>query len=167
MRNWAFQLLEQYYPSMREQGASVMTEATDKDIESGVNLQNLLSLTHGSPTFYRLLEEAAKLHNRKSHDYASNENPYGNYEFAGQVATMFSYSPSDAGFIGRLAEKIYRIKNLEGSGKAAKNEDIEETENDIFVITALWISNRRDRRKLSAEANDAKGVRDTPSGPGR
>lgn len=102
---------------------------------------------HGSPTFYSLLEEMANTHNAKSHDYASNQNPYGNYHFAGQVSALFAHSPEDAGFVGRIAEKIYRLANLEGSGKIAKNESIADTEKDICVITCLWMADRRDRRR--------------------
>ncbi len=104
---------------------------------------------HGSPTFYALLEEIADTHDAKSHDYASAKNPSGNYHFAGQMATMFAHSPMDAGFVGRLAEKIYRLANLEGSGKTPKNESIADTERDIAVITALWMADRRDRRSKS------------------
>jgi hypothetical protein len=85
-------------------------------------------------------------HDKKSHDYASNDNPYGNYHFAGQVSSMFAHSPQDAGFAGRLAEKIYRLANLESSGKSAKNESVDDTEIDIAVITALWMADRMDRR---------------------
>lgn len=102
---------------------------------------------HGSPTFYALLEEMADTHNAKSHDYASNSNPSGNYHFAGEMATMFKHSSHDAGFVGRLAEKIYRLANLESSGKTPKNESIADTERDIAVITALWMADRRDRRR--------------------
>lgn len=109
-------------------------------------------MRNGNPKFYELLEEMANTHDKKSHDYASNENPSGNYHFAGQVANMFSHSPQDAGFVGRLAEKLYRIANLEGAGKAAKNESVEDTERDICVIAALWIADRRQRReKAKAE----------------
>jgi hypothetical protein len=101
---------------------------------------------HGSPTFYSLLEEMASTHNAKSHDYASNQNPSGNYHFAGEMATMFKHSSQDAGFVGRLAEKIYRLANLEGSGKTPANESIADTERDIAVITCLWMADRRDRR---------------------
>lgn len=101
---------------------------------------------HGSPTFYALLEEMADTHDKKSHDYTSDKNPYGNYHFAGMVANLFAHSSQDAGFVGRIAEKIYRLSNLEGSGKQAKNESIEDTERDIVVITALWMADRRDRR---------------------
>lgn len=101
---------------------------------------------NGSPTFYALLEEMANTHDAKSHDYASNQNPSGNYHFAGKVAALFNHSPDDAGFVGRIAEKIYRLANLEGSGKIAKNESVIDTEKDICVITALWMADRRDRR---------------------
>jgi len=104
---------------------------------------------HGSPTFYSLLEEMADTHDAKSHDYASDKNPSGNYHFAGQMATMFAHSSQDAGFVGRLAEKIYRLANLESSGKNPKNESIADTEKDIAVITALWMADRRDRRSKS------------------
>lgn len=102
---------------------------------------------NGSPTFYALLADMANLHDRKSHDYANNTDPSGNYRFAGTIANMFSYSPLDAGFAGRLAEKIYRLSVLEGSGKEPKNESIDDTEQDIAVITVLWMASRRDERK--------------------
>ena len=101
---------------------------------------------HGSPAFYQLLEEAAVLHDTKSHDYASDDNPYGNYHFAGVLAGMFAHSPEDAGFIGRLGEKIYRLANLEKSGKTPKNESVFDTELDIVTIVTLWMADRRDRR---------------------
>lgn len=116
---------------------------------------------NGNPLFYKLLEEMAETHHKKSHDYASNLNPSGNYHFAGQVAVMFGHSPEDAGFVGRLAEKIYRISNLEGEGKTAKNESIEDTERDIAVITLLWLTDRRQRR----EANRLMQQLNTPNRP--
>lgn len=88
----------------------------------------------------------AKTHDTKSHDYASNDNPSGNYHFAGRLALLFAHSEQDAGFIGRLGEKFYRLANLEASQKIAKAESIEDTERDIATITTLWMSDRRDRR---------------------
>ncbi len=109
---------------------------------------------HGSPTFYALLQEMAETHDKKSHDYASDSNPSGNYHFAGEMAVMFSHSPQDAGFVGRLAEKLYRIKNLESSGRLGITESIEDTERDIATITALWIADRRDRRNRMRQAQE-------------
>lgn len=101
---------------------------------------------HGSPTFYELLDRMREVHDRKSHDYASNDDPCGNYHFAGLVALLFAHSPEDAGFAGRVAEKIYRLANLEKDGKTPLNESIEDTEIDIAVIIALWMSDRKNRR---------------------
>lgn len=100
---------------------------------------------NGSPTFYKLLETMAELHDRKSHDYASDDNPSGNYHFAGMLSKLF-VNPDDAGFIGRIGEKLYRLANLENNGKIAKNETIQDTELDVCVIIALWMADRRDRR---------------------
>lgn len=100
----------------------------------------------GMREFYELLESMADTHHKKSHDYASNDNPSGNYHFAGMLAGMFAHSPQDAGFIGRIGEKIYRLANLEKGEKTPRNESVADTEVDIAVITALWMADRRKRR---------------------
>lgn len=102
---------------------------------------------NGMPEFYNLLERMADTHDKKSHDYASNRNPAGNYHFAGEIALLFSHSSQDAGFAGRIAEKLYRLANLEGTGKTPNNESIEDTEIDIVTITALWMADRKRRRE--------------------
>ena len=96
--------------------------------------------------FEQLLRESKRLHERKSHDYASGENPYANYRFAGEIASLFNHSPHDAGFVSRIAEKIYRLSNLERDGKNPINESIEDTEMDIITITILWMASRQDAR---------------------
>lgn len=107
---------------------------------------------NGSPEFYRMLQEMADTHDRKSHDYANNQNPFGNYLFAGQVACLFSHSEQDAGFVGRLAEKIFRLANLEGGKKIALNESIEDTEKDICTIVVLWMACRRESRNKDKDS---------------
>lgn len=104
----------------------------------------------GSQEFYQLLSDAAMLHEKKSHDYASNDDPFGNYHFAGVLASLFSHSPEDMGFVGRIGEKLFRLANLESSGKLPKNESIEDTEMDLVVIMTLWMASRRHRRELKS-----------------
>lgn len=101
---------------------------------------------NGNPAFYEMLDDMARIHDKKSHDYASNSNPSGNYHFAGEVAALFAHSPQDAGFAGRIAEKVFRLANLEAGNKTPKNESVEDTELDIAVITLLWMADRRERR---------------------
>lgn len=112
---------------------------------------------HGSPLFYQLLQDMADIHDKKSHDYASNDNPYGNYHFAGQVSSLFAHSHKDAGFVGRIAEKMYRLANLESSYKIPSNESISDTENDICVITLLWMADRKQRRFDAGPKEQALG----------
>lgn len=131
---------------MLEWGMSkILTHVTPRDqcAETPIN---------GSPTFYELLKEMADTHNRKSHDYASNHNPFGNYEFAGLVSSLFSHSPNDAGFAGRLAEKMYRLSALEGGQKQPLNESIDDTERDIAVIATLWMASRKDKRMIISQS---------------
>lgn len=106
----------------------------------------------GSQVFYALLEEIAHTHEVKHHDYASDDDPSGNYHFAGNVAVLFAHSPDDMGFLGRLAEKIYRLANLTGSNKIPKNESVEDTEKDIATITVLWMADRRERKQKEADS---------------
>lgn len=98
-----------------------------------------------SMTFLNLLDAASALYAKKSHDYASEDSPYGNYHFAGMMSKLFQ-NADDAGFVGRMGEKLYRLANLENNGKAPLNETIEDTEIDLIVIMVLWISSRRDKR---------------------
>lgn len=100
---------------------------------------------NGSPTFYKLLEKMARTHDKKSHDYASNDNPSGNYHFAGAMSKLFD-NPDDAGFMGRIAEKIYRLANIENAHKSALNETVQDTEVDICTIVTLWMADRENRR---------------------
>ena len=105
---------------------------------------------NGSPYFYGMLDAMAVTHDTKSHDYASNSDPFGNYHFAGEMSKLFN-NPHDSGFIGRIAEKLYRLANIENSGKVVQNETIEDTETDIATITVLWMASRRVRRMRDAK----------------
>lgn len=124
------------------------TDITNDASTAGPDTEPMLNDRNGSPIFYNLLERMADTHDKKSHDYANNSDPFGNYHFAGLMSQLFT-NPDDAGFIGRLGEKIFRLANLENSGKSPINESVEDTELDICVIVTLWMADRRDRRNKS------------------
>lgn len=110
----------------------------------------------GSPEFHKLLEEMGNLHDEKSHDYASDSNPFGNYQFAGQLGQLFAHSASDLGFVTRIGEKLFRLANLESSGKSPKNESVADTERDLCVIMTLWMAARRSGREWNKVMNYAE-----------
>jgi hypothetical protein len=110
---------------------------------------------HGSPIFYELIQQMAQIHDKKSHDYASDNDPFANYKFAGMLSKLFN-NADDSGFIGRIGEKLYRLANLENSQKSPSNESIADTEVDICVIVALWVAMRRERRIIESRFNITK-----------
>lgn len=139
-------ILKDLYQNLRGDAPSADLRITDgmQDVLIG-DVKGIKHNMHGSPIFYALLDQMAEIHNRKSHDYANNENPFANYEFAGKLSQLF-HDSRDAGFIGRIGEKLYRLANLENTDKVPKNETVEDTENDLCVIMALWVASRRERR---------------------
>lgn len=144
--------LESYIGHLQVHRDWIEQQYSTPPIDNGIGIGRILPMEetsqnqqHGSSRFYALLQSMAELHSRKSHDYASNDSPYGNYHFAGKLSKLFN-NPDDAGFIGRLAEKLYRLANLENNGKIASNESIHDTELDICVIIALWMASRQDAR---------------------
>lgn len=104
---------------------------------------------NGLQSFYELLNKAADIHDKKSHDYANNSDPLGNYRFAGELSKLFT-DPTDAGLIGRLGEKLYRLSNLDKKQSEPMNESLEDTEVDMMVIIGLFVANRMERRKNNA-----------------
>jgi hypothetical protein len=139
-------------------GFAVTLEMTHSEL-----MPRTTPVRNGSPVFYAILEEMGKLHSRKSYDYASSENPYGNYEFAGQMSQLFDNS-KDAGFVGRIGEKLFRLANLENNGKYPNNESIQDTETDLCVIMTLWIASRRERRMREGQATAKQAIESFPNG---
>lgn len=149
-------------------------KAQDTSAQSGgqkfKNLgQTTSSVRYGSPEFYNLLGDMAAIHSRKSHDYASNSTPYANYEFAGKLSQLFK-NPDDAGFVGRIGEKLYRLANLEG--KITLNESVEDTEVDLCTIMVLWMASRREKRqkndgKYDNATSDKKQANAVEKAPGK
>ena len=92
-----------------------------------------------NPKFNSLLDEMRAIHERKNQDYASDQNPYSNFEFAGMIAAMFS-DPVDISFAGLIGVKVARLAELRGKGKQPQNESIDDTMLDLAVYAALWAS---------------------------
>lgn len=99
-----------------------------------------------NPAFNALLERMRVMHAKKNHDYAKDDNPYSNFEFAGQLGLMFAHTgrPADVAFAVLLGVKLARRAELTdlGNGKVAQNESVEDTEFDQAMYDALWASYR-------------------------
>lgn len=89
-----------------------------------------------SKTFIELIDKCKKIHNKKSYDYASNNNPHSNFEFASEFAHNFMSAP-DHTYATIIGIKIARLIELL-NGKEPKNESVEDTFIDLANYVLLW-----------------------------
>jgi hypothetical protein len=65
----------------------------------------------GSKEFHELLDRMREVHEKKSHDYATEDNPFSNFEYAAQIVKAFT-QPIDQVFAGIIGIKLARISEL-------------------------------------------------------
>lgn len=87
----------------------------------------------GSPVFYEILEIMAEVHHKKQHDYAQEDNPFSNFEFAARSTNV----DVDIVFRVMLGIKEARLVELLDSGKKPNNEAILDTLIDHAVYSVL------------------------------
>jgi hypothetical protein len=99
-----------------------------------------------NPEFTTLIEKVKATHESKSHDYASDNNVFSNFEYAAQVAGI----TVDQVFMTLIGVKLARLIELL-SGKTPKNESIDDTFLDLTCYSAIWGSYRTKLAKKEAE----------------
>lgn len=97
-------------------------------------------------TFDELMDGLKELHAKKNSDYASDDNPYSNFEFSAHLVSQFT-DPVDQVFAGIIGIKIARLGQLLGKGKTPKYESVDDTMRDLTNYCGIWTSMRRDRQK--------------------
>lgn len=76
-----------------------------------------------------------QMHEAKNNDYASDSNPFSNFEMAAHLAGC----PVDTVFRVLIGIKLARLHELL-KGKTPKNESIADSKLDLAVYSALWAS---------------------------
>lgn len=94
------------------------------------------------PQFLELLDQMRAIHIKKNRDYATVENPYANFEFAGILAMKFK-NPIDISFAALIGVKLSRLQVLLGGDRTPENESIDDTFLDLCTYCALWASSRK------------------------
>lgn len=79
-----------------------------------------------------------KIHDRKNADYASDDNPYSNFEYSALLSKRFK-DPVDKVFVVLISTKLARIAEL-SRRKKPKNESLDDSYRDVSVYSALWWS---------------------------
>jgi hypothetical protein len=113
-----------------------------------------------SPKFNRLLQEMQQLHSSKNADYASDGNPFSNFEEAAVFAEGFT--GVDAVFAVLIGIKAARLRELTRSGKQPNHESINDTRRDMAMYQTLWAAYRLpmsyDDSRLGRNAEIGVGV---------
>lgn len=90
-----------------------------------------------NPEFLKLLEQMKEIHDKKSHDYASDNNVFSNFEYAERVAAPFTGVHKV--FATMVGIKLARLGELL-SGKEPRNESIFDSFLDFCTYAAIWAS---------------------------
>lgn len=96
---------------------------------------------NGDPRFYRLIDEIASLHARKSQDYAPGADPLANFKASAGVGVR-PYS----GILTRLLDKWGRIATA-AKGGALLNESLRDSHIDSAVYHLLAVLLLEDETK--------------------
>jgi len=95
---------------------------------------------YGHPKFYKIVEELKKLHSQKNFQYATAENPLGNFERVGRlVQKLFKpHVPKDLGaamiMMGKQIDAVYEVV---GEGKVGTIEHLYDKFKDIAVYSII------------------------------
>ncbi len=95
-------------------------------------------MSNRNPIHSEILDKCKELHEKKSHDYAADDNPFSNFEYAARVSEIFT-DPVDRVFATIIAIKFARLAELR-KGKTPKNEPLEDTCVDKTNYVAIWAS---------------------------
>jgi len=94
------------------------------------------------PEFIEMLESMKKIHIKKNADYASESNPFSNFERSGTVASWFTI-PIDRAFAVLIGTKLARLAELLEPGRIANNESVEDSFLDMATYCILWASYKK------------------------
>ncbi|MFA4959879.1 MAG: hypothetical protein WC535_08345 [Candidatus Cloacimonas sp.] len=96
---------------------------------------------YGHPDFYKMTQEEIALHNAKNYQYASSENPLGNFKRVGVLCHKILNNPDvpDCLKVGMvfMAKQIDAVYDIIGEGKTDIVEQVEDKFRDISVYSKI------------------------------
>lgn len=99
------------------------------------------------PEFSTTLKQMEKLHIKKNDDYATDANPFFNFDRVTEMVALFQ-QPSDKTYAHFIANKFARLAVLLNSkDKEPQNESIQDSLIDLANYAILWkcdISRRKE-----------------------
>jgi hypothetical protein len=101
--------------------------------------------------FTQKLDELRELHELKSQDYASDEDPYRNFKENAKLWGRLAWVEP----LIRLSEKVFRLINLIVNKKTPNNEGIRDSIKDIACLAIIALD-MFDERLTLGELHDTQ-----------
>ena len=98
------------------------------------------------PEFLEALEKMKEVHIKKNEDYASDSNPFSNFDCSEYGLSLFK-NPRDGAFAWPIFTKLARLSTLLNSNKEPNNESVEDSFIDIANYVLLWRADFIRRKK--------------------
>ncbi len=96
---------------------------------------------HGDKRFYEILENLAKLHSEKNRQYATKENPLGNfYRTAELCSKLFKYSIKNkplAMALSYMAKQVDGVYEIVGESKENTVDSLKDKLQDVAIYSIL------------------------------
>ena len=96
--------------------------------------------------FMDTLIQMREVHKKKNADYATEKNPFSNFDVSVYLLSLFTNS-RDQVFASIIGTKIGRLSSLLSEGKIPNNESIDDTFIDIANYVILWKCDRNNRKE--------------------
>jgi len=97
----------------------------------------------GHPRVYEILQELGLLHDAKNTDYASSEDPLGNFERVGKMLKAWGIRFDTGKNLGEKVAFVFNLKQIDAVGKLlgeetpGKVEDRGKRYNDMAVYSII------------------------------
>jgi len=105
---------------------------------------------YGHPEFYKILKELAELHSKKNYQYASSDDPLGNFKRTGKLASKLFKSEINkplAMALCYVSKQIDGVYEMVGESKKDTIEELEDKLKDIAVYSILCIILNKSKTK--------------------
>ena len=96
----------------------------------------------GHPMFYKIIEELKEIHSEKNRQYATVDNPLGNFERTGKMIEKFLHkgvNPTLASCLSLMSKQVDGVYEIVGEGKENTVDSLEDKLRDVAIYSIIAI----------------------------
>ena len=94
----------------------------------------------GHPMFYKIIEELKEIHSEKNRQYATVDNPLGNFERTGKMIEKFLHkgvNPTLASCLSLMSKQVDGVYEIVGEGKENTVDSLEDKLRDVAIYSII------------------------------